>query len=368
MYRKQAIVVVITLLALFINLQVANAQSSSEHFSNRVKFVVHERINVLGRQVDCWKDPGRATKAALLCIHGLGLSAVDYEPFAEEIAANGLACYTLNVVGFGPEAERSESEALDFVQTKSNIRATVKEIRDSNPGIPVFLLGESLGGSIALDYAAQYPDQLNGLICSAPTWHFRGEKTIKLRAVFALLLGRKRRVKFLSSPILRRATSDVNLRSHWSTHKDHHLDLSAKEAYRMLSFIRKCPARAKTIDQIPVLFIQGIHDRLGNLLSVAHLVRIMPAKDKSFLLDGTQEHVIFEEGRFSPTLISMLISWMDSRLKKCESKNFKPEAYLICGKNLTSKQRAHALQLFRKAGYEGPPRSNDNANSGPNVP
>src|SRR5205085_1738583 len=37
-----------------------------------------------------------------------------------------------------------------------------------HPGAPVFLLGHSMGGCLAVAYALRYQDRLNGLVLSAP--------------------------------------------------------------------------------------------------------------------------------------------------------------------------------------------------------
>ncbi|HJX88765.1 MAG TPA: alpha/beta fold hydrolase, partial [Gemmatimonadales bacterium] len=51
---------------------------------------------------------------------------------------------------------------------REDLHALVALVRSEEPGLPLFLLGNSLGGLIVLDYALTYPDGLRGVIAAAP--------------------------------------------------------------------------------------------------------------------------------------------------------------------------------------------------------
>ena len=49
-----------------------------------------------------------------------------------------------------------------------DLRAFLQLITTKEPNLPVFLLGQSLGGAMVLDYALHYPNYLQGLIVLSP--------------------------------------------------------------------------------------------------------------------------------------------------------------------------------------------------------
>ncbi len=56
--------------------------------------------------------------------------------------------------GFG--SWKSEDKKLDFYQTMMDLRSSIYWVKTMNPGVPVFLLGESMGGAIALQATALF--------------------------------------------------------------------------------------------------------------------------------------------------------------------------------------------------------------------
>lgn len=114
-----------------------------------------------------WEATGEAAAtdldglAAVVCVHGLGGSHLNWEPLGPLLARHG-PVYAPDLAGFGltPPAGRGSTlpDSLDllagFVDTVS---------RDARPG-PVMLVGNSMGGLLALQLAARHPELVGGLV------------------------------------------------------------------------------------------------------------------------------------------------------------------------------------------------------------
>ncbi len=111
---------------------------------------------------------------------------------------------------------------------------------------------------------------------------------------------------------MHQATTDPELKEHWLTDPSHKLKLSFKEATSLLRFISKTETYAKRLTK-PVLIVQGLDDHLVSPKAVAKLVRDIPSDNKTFLIDGNGEHLVLEEGEFSPSLVEKLIDWMKNK-------------------------------------------------------
>lgn len=89
----------------------------------------------------------------------------------------------------------------------------------------------------------------------------------------------------------------------------HKLRLSAAEAASFLSFTSKTNKAAREVT-CPVLFVQGLNDRLVNPRAVARLFSVVPAQEKEFIIDAQGEHLLLEEGQTSRPLLEALMQWL----------------------------------------------------------
>ena len=111
-----------------------------------------------------WAAPGPRFLALLA--HGIGEHAGRYEHVAARLVQAGAIVVAPDHFGHG----RSDGEraAFDDLEVLVDDLATLDEIaRSANPGLPVVLIGHSLGGLIATRYA-QRGTQLAALVLSAP--------------------------------------------------------------------------------------------------------------------------------------------------------------------------------------------------------
>ncbi|MGH9962276.1 MAG: alpha/beta hydrolase, partial [Pyrinomonadaceae bacterium] len=99
--------------------------------------------------------PGEKTRAVMILIHGFNAHSGYMTWPAEQFAANGLACYALDLRGRG----KSEGERF-YVEKFSDFLADVDKLvgiaRSENPGLPVYVLGHSAGGVIATSYVLEH--------------------------------------------------------------------------------------------------------------------------------------------------------------------------------------------------------------------
>src|SRR5690349_12405274 len=94
-----------------------------------------------------WRPAG-AARAAIILIHGFNAHGAYMEWAGEQLAANGLSVYALDLRGRG----RSEGERFyveEFSDYLGDVDKLVNIARTRNPGLPVYVLGHSAGGVIA---------------------------------------------------------------------------------------------------------------------------------------------------------------------------------------------------------------------------
>lgn len=117
-----------------------------------------------------WEPEGIPPRALLQISHGMNEYIGRYREFAEYLAGEGILVCGHDHVGHGPG---SPDEALGQIPRATG-RATLVEdlrkmsdiIRGRFPGLPLFLLGHSMGSFIARLYIAEHGDTLAGVILS----------------------------------------------------------------------------------------------------------------------------------------------------------------------------------------------------------
>jgi len=232
-------------------------------------------------------------KALLLCIHGLGLYSGSYANFGKHLARLGISVYAIDVRGFGSWMRNGGHEQVDFDGCLRDVKTTLNSIRAANPGIPVFLLGESMGGAIALRAASMYPDLINGLISAVPSGDRFKQKKTNLKVALQFLKGPNKQFD-VGTSVVDQATKNPKLRKDWADNPLDRMDLSPKELIQFQSFMNDNHDSAKNITTVPVLMVEGNNDKLVKPEGTWELFNDIECEQKSFLAVPS-EHLIYEE-------------------------------------------------------------------------
>jgi alpha-beta hydrolase superfamily lysophospholipase len=113
-----------------------------------------------------WEQP--RARAAIMIIHGLGEHGGRYEPIAQRFSTYGYSTYALDLRGHGlSEGRRGHVQRFEyFLQDVDRFRREMQGLVDV--GCPLFLLGHSMGGLIALRYLEEFEAPLKGGIIVSP--------------------------------------------------------------------------------------------------------------------------------------------------------------------------------------------------------
>ncbi|MGN9758447.1 lysophospholipase [Streptomyces sp. SD31] len=115
--------------------------------------------------VRAWPNP--RPRYVALVVHGYGEHAGRYTEVADVLVEHGAAVFGPDHVGHGRSAgERVVIE--DFEDVVADVHAVARLARAAYPGLPVVLIGHSMGGLIAARYAQLNGDGLAALVLSGP--------------------------------------------------------------------------------------------------------------------------------------------------------------------------------------------------------
>ena len=111
------------------------------------------------------------TKVALQIAHGMAEHAGRYQNFADFLTSRGFIVYANDHRGHGRTAGSiknvgyiADEHGWDIVVNDTHELTNI--IKEENPGLPVFILGQSFGSLILRDYISSFGNDINGAIMS----------------------------------------------------------------------------------------------------------------------------------------------------------------------------------------------------------
>jgi alpha-beta hydrolase superfamily lysophospholipase len=260
-----------------------------------------------------WSNQTIQPSAALLCIHGLGLNSGAFDDFGTRMAQNGILVFAFDVRGFGAWMKKKDGDKLDFEGTLADIKHTLSAIRSDHPGLPVFLLGESMGGAIVLKACSEFPQLIDGLISSAPGGQRYKQRKEDLDVGLHVLI-RPLKQFDIGTGIVDQATKNPELRKVWLTDPLNRMDLSPEQLIKFQLFMNGNDDAVRKIKTTPVLVLQGTLDKLVEPDDTWKIFTIL-ATERKTLIALRSEHLVLEYGRvktnyYDTKVTEMVARWM----------------------------------------------------------
>lgn len=106
-------------------------------------------------------------KAVLYFVHGMAEHGGRYGFPVDHFTAHGYACWTLDLRGHGTSGGR-RGHIMCFDDYDVDVEAVLGQIRQRHDGLPIFLVGHSMGGLIALRFFLDHQEVLSGAVLSSP--------------------------------------------------------------------------------------------------------------------------------------------------------------------------------------------------------
>lgn len=257
---------------------------------------------------DVYEPAGEARGLALLA-HGVAEHAGRYRHVADVLTGLGLRVAIADHRGHG----RSGGKRL-LVRDLSELTADLETLRTLTAfeDRPTYLVGHSMGGCVALDYALDHQDVLAGLVLSAPAV-VPGDDINPLLIRVAKLLGRvvpNLPGQKLSSSSISRDPAVVA--AYDADPLNHRSALPAGIGGAMLRAMDSFPGRLPSL-RLPLLVLTGTADSIVNPDGARLVERLAGSEDKTLITYDGLFHEIFNEPE-KEQVLGDLRTWLDKRL------------------------------------------------------
>jgi alpha-beta hydrolase superfamily lysophospholipase len=239
--------------------------------------------------------PDGAPVAVLLVVHGLAEHSGRYTNPVNYFVPKGYAVYSFDLAGHG-KSDGKRGYVERFTNYVDDVKTYYDIVKQHNKGTKIFLVGHSMGGTIATAYAIKHQDELNGLILSGAVLKAGAsitKATMTMAKLLSVLLPKMGVSKLDASAVNRDKTEvDAYLRDPLNyTGK-----ISARLGAELLNEIQSLPAQISKIT-LPILIMHGSADRLSDPASSKTLFDGVSSKDKTLKYYEGFYHEIFNDAQ-----------------------------------------------------------------------
>lgn len=252
-------------------------------------------------------EPAGSAIGTVIIAHGLGEHGRRYGHVVDRLVAAGYRVAVPDHVGHG----RSGGKRLrvrGFGDFTDDLDRVITEVASTD--LPTFLIGHSMGGCIALDYALDHQDRLDGLVLSGAAV-VPGQDLSPLAVKLAPLLGR-------IAPGLPTAALDATMIS-----RDPEVvarydadplvsrsRIPAGLGAAMLTTMQSFPKRLPSL-RIPVLVLHGGADALTDPKGSEMVARLAGSDDVTLVIHDDLYHEIFNEPEREQVLTEV-VEWLEA--------------------------------------------------------
>jgi alpha-beta hydrolase superfamily lysophospholipase len=273
-----------------------------------------------------WIPKDQELKGIIFAVHGLTLHGKTFQVTGRTFASHGFYFIAPDMRGFGrcyadPHHKFSDAKnnrhIVNYSKSNEDLLVVAKALHERYPNVPIILLAESLGCTMAVRLASSSPETFHSLILSAPAMRLNPLMFVQPDNLKEYTIG------FLSHPI--KGISMLSFFKHLVSNDPQVVqgaladDLIRKklhvyELVETLHEVHRTNRYAKNLHEgIPILVIQGSDDKCVSPSAVSRLAKDIKSEDQTIRWFYSFGHLAFETDHLRAPILSALIGWFRER-------------------------------------------------------
>jgi acylglycerol lipase len=262
-----------------------------------------------------WLPPDRA-RAIVVIVHGLHEHSARYAHVGTRLAGAGFAVYAADHRGHGrSNGRRANIERMTLIV--NDLSSFTRFATERHPGLPMFMVGHSLGGLIALQYATEPGTSLDGLVLSGPLVEVTVGSALhrRLAEVLSALVPDLRVAALNAEEKISRDPEVV--RSYREDPLVYRGKIKARTGAEILATTEGLPTRLPQL-AVPLLILHGTDDRICAPAGSAMVHDWVSSPDKTVRRYQDLYHEVFNEPERDEVLTD-LVRWLEQHLPPTHS-------------------------------------------------
>ena len=276
-----------------------------KHFEKTIKFKKHSIYTQSWTSVN-------SPKALLFIIHGVAEHSGRYEHVAEKMVANDIFVFTCDLPGHGKSSGK-RSYIRSFNETLAIIEYQVQKMKFIHPDIPVFILGHSMGGALAANYALKLKPEVNGFIITSAALKIGDDISpllVKLSGFLSVIVPKLPAIKLASGGL----SHDQNIVDNYDSDPLNYRGMlpvrTGSEINKSITYNQENAAEFT----YPVLLMHGKEDKLADNRGTVDFHSRISSTDKELKLFEKLYHELLNEYE-KDEIIGDIINWILKRVE-----------------------------------------------------
>ena len=253
-------------------------------------------------------------RARLIIAHGLGEHSGRYGNLFDMFIPRGISIWALDHRGHG-QSEGQRGHILSFDQYLFDLYDFIKLVEEKlSTNEKCFLLGHSLGGLIALNYAMRFPQGLDGLIASSPGLGLAVDIPPLKRWLGNMMSNIWPGFSLSNELDASRLSHDEEVVRAYNEDPLVHNRVSARWFTEFLSAMETAQNMAPTL-AVPLLLQVSGDDHLVNAEATRSFFEKLTLNDKSlFMYDGLYHEIYNETEKNRNKVLKDLATWLENHM------------------------------------------------------
>ncbi|XP_032996940.1 monoglyceride lipase isoform X5 [Lacerta agilis] len=246
-------------------------------------------VNADGQYLFCryWK-PSTPPRGLVFVAHGAGEHCCRYDDLAQMLTGINFFVFAHDHVGHG-QSEGDRMVVSDFHVFVRDSLQHIDLMKKDHPGLPVFLLGHSMGGAISILTACERPNDFSGMVLISPL--------------------------VVASPDV---ATPIKVDSYTTDPLVYHGGMKVSFVIQLLNAIAKIE-RALPKLTLPMLVLHGSPDKLCDIKGSYLLMDTAPSQDKTLKVYDEAYHALHKElPEVTASVLKEIQSWISQKLSAAE--------------------------------------------------
>jgi len=256
--------------------------------------------------------PKTAPKAAVILVHGHGDHSGGLRNLSKTMAENEYIVYAYDLRGHGKSSgKRGYIRSWD--EFRGDLHEFRKKVEINHPQLPLYLIGHSIGGVIALDYALDYSLGLSGMIAISPAISYEVTAIEKLGIT---VMGRIKPDYSFKKPGPIRFFSKNTSRAAAKFYSDglRHNTITPGLGRGLMQAVSRVLNQAQSI-RLPLLLQYGLDDKITPPAKISHFYHQVSSQDRQKFEYVGAKHRPFE-GAGKEKFLDDMVTWLDKQVDK----------------------------------------------------
>jgi alpha-beta hydrolase superfamily lysophospholipase len=251
--------------------------------------------------------PVTAPKASVIIVHGHGDHSGGLHNISNGLVQGGYIVYTFDLRGHG-----KSSGKRGFIRSWDEYRGDLHEFRKvvskKHPGLPLYIIGHSMGGVIALDYVLDFSSGISGIVAIAPAISYEVTRFERLGITLLGILKPDLSIKKPRKLVTKKSAGADDFYSDSLRHNT----ITPGLGRGLIQGISRVLNQAQKIT-MPFLLQYGLRDKITPPTKLGHFFKQVSSKEKQLLEYPAAKHRPFD-GAEKEKFLSNMITWLDQQV------------------------------------------------------